>query len=262
MKRFLFCICLVAPVTWGQNERELLRKAVRDFIDHQTRLADFSFVQKSFSKEFTSDGKLKNESQSVRERKKFGEFHLTVPVERNGKPLTDTERAETQKSIDKILAELKALSPAELERRKQQRLENARKADPWVQEMPEAINLKLLGEEKVNGRAASIFEATPNPAYKAKNMQARVFEKMRGKIWLDKADTQLVRADIEVFDTVSIGFGVLGRLEKGTRFFINRVKASADTWLTAEQMMKIAGRMMLVKPLYRESSMQWTFKPE
>jgi hypothetical protein len=69
-----------------------------------------------------------------------------------------------------------------------------------------------------------------------------------------------VRAEVEVFDTVNTGFGVLGRIEKGTRFFLSRVKASPDTWLTAEQTMKIAARIMLVKPLYRESTMQWTFK--
>ena len=128
--------------------------------------------------------------------------------------------------------------------------------------MPDALNFKLLGEEQLNGRTVAIYEATPNSNYKPKDMQARVFEKMRGKLWIDKIESQLAKADVEVFETVNIGFGMLGRIEKGTRFFMSRVKVAPDTWLTAEQLMKVAARIMLVKSMYRETAMQWVFKPE
>ena len=55
----------------------------------------------------------------------------------------------------------------------------------------------------LNGRPTLLMEATPKPGYKAKNMRARVFEKMKARIWIDKASSELVKADADMFDTVT-----------------------------------------------------------
>jgi hypothetical protein len=177
MKRLRLCICFSGLALWGQKERELMRKAVQDFVDHQARLGDFLFTVKGHNKEFSGDGKVKSESRWVRERRKYGEFRITAPVERNGKPLWEADRASGEKDIDRILGELNAQSPEVREKAKRERIANARKEDPWIQEMPDALNLKLVGEEKWNGRATSNYEANPNPGYKPNDMQARVFER-------------------------------------------------------------------------------------
>lgn len=61
-----------------------------------------------------------------------------------------------------------------------------------------------------------------------------------------------MKADVEVFDTVNIGFGVLGRIEKGTRFSLHRTMVSPHTWFTESETTKFAARVMLVKTVNME----------
>jgi hypothetical protein len=75
----------------------------------------------------------------------------------------------------------------------------------WLKEFPEALEYKKIGEEEITGRVAWVLEYSTRAGYKAQSLRARVFEKTQGKVWVDVADSQLVRVDAAVFDTVSIG---------------------------------------------------------
>lgn len=114
------------------------------------------------------------------------------------------------------------------------------------------------GEELMNGRPTLKFAMSPRPGYKAKSMQARLFEKMRGTMWIDKADGEMARAEAEIFDTATVGFGVLGRIEKGTHFAISRRKVTQDLWLSEMQQFKVDARIMLVKTMRQESTVRYS----
>ena len=62
MLRFVLLVGITCFAICAQSERDLMRKAVHDFMDHQSRLGDYSFQVKVQSKEFFSDGKLKSET--------------------------------------------------------------------------------------------------------------------------------------------------------------------------------------------------------
>jgi hypothetical protein len=66
----------------------------------------------------------------------------------------------------------------------------------------------------------------------------------------------MARADAEVFDTVNIGLGLIGRVEKGTRFFLERRKVAPDFWMISDQVVKFDARIMLVKIIQQENRSQ------
>jgi hypothetical protein len=119
--------------------------------------------------------------------------------------------------------------------------------DEWIKEVGDALDFKLAGEETLHGRPAWVLTCSPHRGYSAKNMRARVFEKMNGKLWIDKAERELVRAEAETFDTVSVGFGFLGRIEKGTRFMLARTRLPEGAWVLDSQKIRFGARMLLVK---------------
>ena len=177
---------------------------------------------------------------------------VTRMLERDGKAIPEEERRANDDTIGKRIAELKAMAP---EQRAGQEAENARRAsenNAWLKEFPDALDYRMAGEETINGRPAWVLSCEPHKGYRAKNFRARVFEKMRGRVWIDKEEPELVRTDVEMFDSISIGWGVLGHIGKGTRFFIQRSRLSNGIWMPEAQTMKLSARMMLFKTLNNE----------
>lgn len=128
----------------------------------------------------------------------------------------------------------------------------------WLAEFPEALEYKKVGEEEIAGRMAWVLECSPRPGYKAKSLRARVFEKTRGKVWIDVADSQLVRVDAAVFDTVNIGWGMAAKIQKGTRFQIDRRKLPDGAWLPESQTIRFTAKVMMVKSLGMEDAARFT----
>ena len=246
--------------------RELVRKAVAGLHLEDERRDSFLFRARTERKELTTDGKVASQSSHAWERVEIDGFPFGRTLERDGKAVTEAERKSEDAAIAKRLAVLKAplsslaslggeteadaAAAAALKRRGQQ--------GQWFHEFPEALDFQLLGEETINGRPALHLNAEPKPGYRAKNMRARVFEKLKAQIWIDKASSELVKADAEMFDTVSVGFGMIGRVEKGTRFKINRRLVADGVWLIDSQSMRFDARILYFKTMHTEASTQWS----
>lgn len=237
----------------------MVRKSLAGMNRTDERKSEYAYVSMGVRKEFDGDGKVvKQETWKWRrELAGDGRFYGRL-IERDGKPLTAEEKAKQDAAIRKAMTEFRAMGEADHRKRREEARKRSSEADAWIQEFPEALEYKISGEEMVRGRAATVLEATPRPGYQPKNMRARIFEKLRARMWIDKQDHELVRADAEVFDTVSMGFGILGRVEKGTRFYVQRVKVAPDLWLAEEETMRFGVRVLLVKEIHREMSTRFS----
>ncbi len=248
-------ILLLAPAAWAgtpDDLRALVRQSLARLESSEKKAGDYGFVRKVERKEFASGGRIKNQWSLVLKRELEDGILVTRPIERDGKPLPEEERRKNQEALRKRQAELKALTPEQLEKRRAENRKRESDEDAWLKEFPEALDYQLAGEETIDGRPAAILDCTPRPGYKARNMRARVFEKVRGRLWIDKAETELVRAEAEVFDTVNIALGLLGKIEKGTRFFIQRRRVAPETWLPETETVRFAARVMLFKSMNNE----------
>jgi len=64
--------------------------------------------------------------------------------------------------------------------------------------------------------------------------------------------------DVEIFDTISVGFGLLGKLEKGTHFEMERKKWEIGVWFEVWQRIRYDLRVMMVKSLRQEIETHWS----
>lgn len=251
----LAALLLAATAAWADTPadlRALVRKSLAGIQREEERRSQFLFKVRSERKELDSDGKVASRNSSVWERIEIDGYTFGRTLERNGKPLTTEERRSEDEAIQKRLTELKAskLPQQEPPTRSQQQ--------DWYKEFPEALDYKLAGEETFNGRATLRLDATPRPGYEPKNLRARVFEKLKATLWIDKASSELVKVDGEMFDTVNVGFGVVGRVEKGTRFRLQRRQVSDGVWLIDSQTVRFAARFMLFKSIRSEATTEWS----
>ena len=242
--------------------KEVVRKSIAGLYLEEERRGEFLFKARNERRELDASGKVTSQSSHVWERIEIDGFAFGRTIERDGKPLTPAERKSEEAAIQKRLTELKApVRSAGVGGRSPAASATPPRRPPqeeWFQEFPEALNYKLNGEEILHGRPALRLEAEPKPGYQPKNMRARVFEKMKANIWIDKATSELVKADAEIFDTVNVGFGVLGRIEKGTHFTIQRRLVDGNVWLIESQSLRFGARILLFKNMRTESVTQWT----
>lgn len=247
----------------GQELRETVRRSLDGLRAESERADRYLYRTRNDRRELDAGGKVASQSSYVWERIEVDGFPFGRTLERDGKPLTERERAGEEKAIRTRLAELKA--PVQTAGAGHGGGGGAPRRGPaggggggqdWFKEFPDALDYRLLGEVVLNGRPTLHLAASPRPGYQAKNMRARVFEKMKGELWIDRETSELAKVDAEMFDTVSVGFGVLGKIEKGTRFSMRRrMMTAADShWFTEERTIRFSARVLLLKTIRTEST--------
>lgn len=241
MKIFLLVFSLALPAQ-QRDWRAEMRQSFERMMVSEKKLEDYGFTRRMLRKEMNSDGSVKKEERIVVRRELFeGEF-ATFVIEKNGVATTPAQRAQAESEVRSNRRSGKARG----------RASGRPGEDGWIEEFPEALAYTQDGEEIVNGRKAWVLRCEPRQGYKPKNIRAKVFEKMRGTVWIDQLEKDIVRVDAEMFDAVSVGFGVLGKIDKGTRFHLDRIRTTEGVWLTAKTDVRFAVRIMLFKYLFND----------
>jgi hypothetical protein len=75
---------------------------------------------------------------------------------------------------------------------------------------------------------------------------ANLLSKFHGRIWIDKAEVQMSKMDVEALDTVSWGV-FLARFHKGSHFMIEQTRVNDEVWLPRQVAFKIDVRLALLK---------------
>ena len=70
--------------------------------------------------------------------------------------------------------------------------------------------------------------------------------KLRGRIWIDKAEMQWTKLDVTTTDTISFGL-FLARIHKGTHIVVETTRVSQEVWLPKHVAFHIDVRMALLK---------------
>lgn len=250
----ILCFFALTGMAQAQSAEELrtrLRESLAKLQEADQRMGDYAYSRFNVRREFHSNGSVKAERTILALREFEDGFGFMHQVQRDGKPVPDAEIKQALDGARARAAQLRAMSPAE---RAQAEPETRSRApeQSFLKEFPDALEFKKIGEETIDGRQTWVLECSPRPGYKAANLRARVFEKVRGKVWLDAAASEIVRVDAEVFDTVSIGWGMIGKVQKGTRFHLERRRLADGSWLPESQSIRFSARILVFKSLAQE----------
>ena len=98
----------------------------------------------------------------------------------------------------------------------------------------------------MGGREAWVIDGEPRPGFVPHMKEAKLLSKFHGRVWVDKADLQLSKMDVECLDTISFGL-FLARFHKGSRLMLEQTRVNDEVWLPAHLTAKIDARLALVK---------------
>ncbi len=210
--------------------RKLLRRAEEKDIQNDRQQRDYTYIERQEEHHLDGHGAVKKtESRTLEVLEIYGE-----QVERltamDDKPLPVNEAKKEDEKIQKIID--KRRNESEEARRKRLAREEKEREDDrkFVLEVADALNFRLVGSEVVDGSDTWVLDGEPRPGYEAKSREAKVLSKVKGRIWIDKAEAQWVKLDITTLDTISFGL-VLARIHKGTRVQVELTRVNDEVWL-------------------------------
>jgi hypothetical protein len=244
-------------VLCAQDAREIVRKSVELDQANWLRMKDYTWMARETERRLDSKGNTKSvESRAWETLVLYGEPHRRI-IERDGKSLSPEERRKQQDKLDKAVAKLERETPEQRQHRLAEFEKERQKERDFLREIPELYDFQLEGESKVDGYDAWIVAATPKPNYRPRLRDARALLKIKGKLWIDKAEFQWVRLEAETTDTISFGL-FLARLSAGAKLVFEQTRVNDEVWLPKREFASGTGRLGLVMKIAMEQELTWS----
>lgn len=232
----------------GDEIQPLIRAVAEKDIANDLRQRDYTYLQHEEERKLDGQGNQKSaETRDFEIMMLYGQ-QVRRLVARNGKPLSREQADKEENKIQKVMREREQETPAEREKRLQKEAHDREQERAFVREVADAYTFRLVRTEALDGRETYVIDADPKPGFQPHVKDAKYLPKFRGRIWIDSAETEWVKADIEAIDTVSWGL-FLARFYKGSRIDIELTRVNDEVWLPKSVSLKISARLALLKNL-------------
>jgi hypothetical protein len=243
----------------GDDPKEIVRRALRMDTRNRELERSYTYVRRDEERQLDGAGAVKHRESTTWEVVPLPGSQFRRLLQRNDQPLSPKdERAQEaarqkREALRQKAAERRAYeTPAERQKRLDTRERARKQREQEADEVAEGFDLRLIGEEQIDGAPAWVIEGSPKKGYRFKAGQmARVLSKMKGRIWIATSDYQPVRIDAETTGTISFG-GIIARIYKGTRVHVEYTHVNGEVWLPKLESFSGAGRIMLVKGLHMD----------
>ena len=252
----LFTAGLVGSSVRAQDAREIVRKSVELDQANWLRMKDYTWIAKETERHLDSAGQVKSEDTKMWETVVlYGEPHRRM-LEQNGRPLSAGDQRKEQEKLDKAVAKLQRETDAQRQRRLAEDEKERAKDRDFLREVTDLYDLRLEGEEKIDGFDTWVIAATPKVGYQPKRRDAKPLLKIKGKIWIDKAEYQWVRLEAETTGTISYGL-FLARLNSGAKLVFEQTRVNDEIWLPKREYVSGSGRLGLLKKIAMTQELTW-----
>jgi len=225
---------------------QLFRVVAQKDMENDKLQRNYTYIERQVENGVDGKGNIKSTEVKTYEVLEIHDEQVERLIEKNDKPLSQKDAAKEEEKIQKIIDKRK--NESEGERRKRGEREEREREDDrkFVTEVADAYNFKLAGTEWVGGRETWIIDGEPRPEFVPHMKDAKYLSKFHGRVWIDKADLQLAKMDVECLDTISFGL-FLARFHKGSRFMLEQTRVNDEVWLPAHVAAKVDVRLGLVK---------------
>ncbi len=102
------------------------------------------------------------------------------------------------------------------------------------EDLARRFDLSYIGVEMVGGRAAHVISFAPrSPAPRATTMADKVANQMHGRLWIDVAEHEIARIDVDLQKKVKLWGGLLGALDDFS-YSLKRRRSGEGVWFNGE----------------------------
>lgn len=224
----------------AQSPRDLVRKAV------QTELVA-SQNDHSHWRYFEVDRQpSKSVKQWVAEARLVS---LQRVIERNGQMIPEAQQKQEMSAFIN--------DPRAQNKQRKSGQHDDQQAAELLQILPSAFIWTNAGEHGNN----ILFHFKPDPSFHPPDLEARVFAAMEGDMAVDRQQFRIASLKGHLIRDVKIGYGLLGDLQAGGTFDVERHELEPKVWEIVETHVHIQGHALIFKTISEnEDDVKWDFK--
>src|SRR5947209_1399875 len=226
--------------------KELIQRVVANDLENDKKQRDYTYIERDVENSLDGKGNTKStETRTYEVLQVYGE-QVQRLIEKDDKPISAKEAAKEEEKIQKLINKRRNESDKDRQKRAEREQKDHEEGRQFEREIADAYNFTLLGTELVGGRETWAITAEPRPGFVPHMKYANFLPKFHGRVWIDKADMQLAKMDVECLDTVSWGI-FLARFHRGSHFMIEQTRVNDEVWLPRQLEFKIDLRLALLK---------------
>jgi hypothetical protein len=226
--------------------RDLIREAAERDMENDKKQRDYTYIQREEEHKLDGNGQLKSTEARTYEIMVLYEEPVRKLIAKDDKPLSDSDAKKEDEKVQKIIEKRKNESESDRKKRLEKQDKEREDNRQFVKEIADAYNFRFVGQQSLDGRETLVIDADPRPGYKPHMKDAKFLPKFRFRAWLDQAEKQWVKLDIECIDTVSVGLFLL-RLHKGSNIQLEQVRVNDEVWLPRHVALQLDARLALLK---------------
>lgn len=258
--RLAVLLAVSAGLLWPANApdaRDIIRKCVDQDQSDWMRMKDYTWTAQETTRHLDSSGNIKGTDSERWETVILYGKPYRKTLARDGTPLSAAEQQKEQQKIDHAVSQLERESPRQRAARLARDEKERAKDREFLKEMPDAFHFRIEGQEKIDGRDTWVLSATPNLDYQPKRSEAKAFQKIAGRIWIDQQEFQWVRIEAKTTGVISWGW-FLARLNPGATLEFEQERINDEIWLPRREFTSGSGRLGLLKKLREQDEVTWS----
>lgn len=226
-----------APGDGSDDEAQRLAARVRDRINEsRTHLGRYGYFEEDIEIQLDRAG-----AEATREAR----VYVVLPAPPGGEPesrlVSVDGRAPTldeREDDDERRADERSESSSESFKSRERRREA-------VEDLRRGLVVRIDGRETIDGRQTTILAFQPRPDASLRSRAGLFIRAMQGRIWVTPAG-DIVQAEAELVDDVSVGWGLIARIWKGSRLRA-RQQPQGDLWVPQDMTAEARGRTLLFR---------------
>jgi len=222
----------------------IVRQSIERNKLNEARLKDYAYTESQETRTLDRSGAVvKTERKAFDVVSLYGRPYKRL-VSKDGRALAGKEKQKADEEYEKEFR--KRNGETEKQRQELAAEQEKARADSrrFLQEIPKAYNFQLAGEETLEGMPVWVIDAAPRADFRSSVKRADLLKKMRGRLWIDKASLQWVRAEVELTEPISFG-GFLAKLDRGARMTFLQQHVNGEVWLPVKMAARIEARFLI-----------------
>jgi hypothetical protein len=255
----------LAPAHAQEDTTEIVRRALRNNADETEIRKQYTYVEREEERKLDGSGAVKSRESHTWDvtQGKNGRQNRKL-IQHNDRDLTPKEEkqelARLQKRRQNVIQDEERRH--ETAEQRQQRLQAAKERrekqdQKQVDDIIASYDLRLVGDDQIDGIPVWVIEGTPRPNYKFQDSDLKFMSRIKGRIWISKTGYQPVRIEAESTDTIGIG-GIVARIQSGSRILAEFTRVNDEVWLPKHFTVSASARILLVKGLHEEFDTTFT----
>jgi hypothetical protein len=224
-----------------QQVQALVTRAIENQHRNDDALAQFARKERIVSQR----GKATVATEWTTEVIPAGDRHIRIELDRDGKPVDPSSlEAQWRQAVQSLTRDTETGEPTanQNDERGNRRTRNRYE---MVDAVAYAFRFHWIGRTEQDGRGVLEFSFEPDPSYKSSKLFATVYAHIVGNVWVDEANSQVMRIDARLRDDISIAAGLIVKIDRGAQASLQQQEVASGIWEPVHYSYDYEGRKLV-----------------